>query len=345
MEEGPSGSLEDSAAPSGEPSASSDAERPDWAAVRAELEVFAILTQSLTDASRQVIESLGRLERDSVDRYQDLEARLARLEGGHAARPEELEHVRRQIEAERLSGQDGEREAGAREATEQQVSATIAAAQRRADELLATAQHRAAEIERVALERRAGILAESEDLERQIRHLHERIGQLLERSGPAADVAAGAGGPESRSLPGAGASFGQSRAEEAPSAASRAEVGEPLSAVDSGPATGEAGESGVTASGPTGPSAETAEAAGPVTITLVFDNVPGFQAVLGLERALKAMPRTRDVAVGDFDERRLTMHVTHELGEDLPREISALENLDLELVRAEADRAEFRFTA
>lgn len=387
-----------------------------WSAVRGELEVFAILTQSLTTSSRLATESLARLERDSAALLQEFQARQARLEEEIAVRTDELERIRRQIETERVRAGDAEREGvAAREAAERQVAAMIASGQRHAEELVVSAQRRAADIEREAAERRSAILAESESLETQVRDLDERITRLLGRSRGGQSMAGGLAGalppvtaPPTEPIASPPPTPIESAAPQPAQAAALPPVESSVVSVDPPPPPS---SSAVEAAAPVAafqttstpaterdrivsqgvPPIETpvpataaqtevlttrrpdehemtedtstssprpfltnegqaersaaVEHVGPATTTLTFYEVPGFQAVLAVERALKGLPRTQDVVVGEFDERRLTMDVTHEMGEGLSDAILGLDNLNLELLRTGPDRAEFAFRA
>lgn len=438
MQQDPSAGLNDRASEAGVAPRAGDANlSTHWSAVRGELEVFAILTQSLTTSSRLAAESLSRLERDSAQRLQDFQARQARIEEEIDTRMDELHRIRRQIEGERLRAQEAEREnQAAREAAERQVAALIASGQRHAEELVATAQRRAAETERDAVDRRTAILAESELLERQVRDLDDRSGRLLDRPQSPSTAAGGfygattgaAAAPMTAPSPpyvpptvpaepapppmdepvrrspvlvdedeaamtatDASESSTVERDRGDPYAATplqtphpfddepertefrpartRSDADQDLAATPAAPRpvlrTDEDVEPEVAGrpaaaelirptvdavpatAGSAPPSTEdvapVVDRSGPATTTLMFYEVPGFQAVLALERALKSMPHTRDVTVGEFDERRLKMDVTHEMGDDLPQAILGLNNLRLELLRTAPDRAEFAF--
>jgi hypothetical protein len=77
----------------------------------------------------------------------------------------------------------------------------------------------------------------------------------------------------------------------------------------------------------------------------VFRDVPGFQAALAVERALKSMSRVDEVQVADFEERRLTLQVTHDLGQRIADEVASLDAVNVDVISSEPDRAELRFRA
>lgn len=382
MEESSAGSPRDEVVEQDAADASPDALiGADWSAVRGELEAFVALGESFATSSRGAMESVSRLERESEAVLRELEGQRVALEREAIGRLEELQQIRRQIEAERLDADRALRELlEARQAAEREAAAIIPTAQRQAEDVIAIARRRAAEIERDAIQKRAAMLSESQALGRQVRELDERINRLLHWSGPEEPAAVRAFGDDEVS-PAADAVRADDEMPEqldalppstwtedatnggqvgrdvgpstlvAPPAHSRSELLPPAdpatrptdAMVSSREVTEETEEREPRFVEEREPElVQEPEEWGPRTTTLVFDEVRGFQTVLTLERALKSIAHTSDVVVGDFVERRLTMQVTHEMGDDLPEAILALKNVRLELLGADSERAEFR---
>ncbi|MFN8525165.1 MAG: hypothetical protein U0821_18880 [Chloroflexota bacterium] len=78
-----------------------------------------------------------------------------------------------------------------------------------------------------------------------------------------------------------------------------------------------------------------------VVSAVVFNGVPGFQAALAIERAVKNVPGISGVTVVDFDDRKLTFQVAHTRANALGEAISDAAGLKLRQMVDRPDRVEF----
>jgi len=264
--------------------------------------------------TRLVTEMVARLEHGSSDTMRQLEERRARLEDEIADRAVELRELRRQIDTEReksrsrlgiLEGLDGLRrqiQAASEGPAQAQSAPPQAPPERLAAEVISDAHRQAEELLAEARLRAAELEREAAAQQSAVLAESEKIESQLR--GLDARIS-----QLLRQAPETARPAQEQRGFEPPG-------------------------------GPVEPETKSAEPPAPGRGTLVFHEVPTFKAALDLERGLRAMPLIREVKATDFDERRLTFLVTHDMGETFPRPILALDQFRLEIIRAEPERAE-----
>jgi hypothetical protein len=310
----------------------------DWPAAPAQREalVDAIISQVFVSSSRLALESLVRLQCPDVG-VEDLERRRALLGPQLELLAAEVAELDGRIERERCSRPPDDL-SHSRIAADRQAAEIVADAQHRADQIVAEAERRAAEVEREAEERRSAVLAELEKLEHHLREWDERIGRLIHRRSAGrtpAPAQADPSNPQPADRPQAAdaapAGVGRQNGASGP-APSATEAG----ATESAQATGGAHDR---AAGPAGEAADLV----PTTSTVIFHTVPGFQPALAVERGIKGLPGVHDVRVAEFDERRLTFKVSHELGQTLTDAVLALDGVQLDLIDTAPERLQFQF--